>query len=311
MRLLSILCTASFLATSGHCLAESTKDLSPQPVQLHFGWQPGMTADVVATTRMSMKHAGTDTPGDDVAQAATIAYRLHTTIRGKDLQVSFDSFRANGTPVPADATGTLRSVYPSFIVTDAGDFADVDGDGSSPLLDDIRKTDGPEIRAVLPGATPDRMLRVTAAAIWNGLVGAWNHVELRPGEETTKTRSGTSALTGGDVSVATTYRVNGETPCVRSGVARRCVEVTLSTDLAPRPFEGMLQRLTAMARQTDPGFSAEFEGARATMTTVIEPDGMIPHHSLRVTTISMRTTEHGQPSHLDAVRTEESTIDFR
>ncbi|HEX6910460.1 MAG TPA: hypothetical protein VF142_08695 [Longimicrobium sp.] len=208
----------------------AAQDEAADTVQLRFGWQPGMRAEVeMAQVRIR----DTEARRDSVRMASS--YRMQVAGHPEGLAVTYAHVR--WTDVPDDAGPEIRRLFDAMaasgsggrarnIVTRGGEFVRVEGAEETarevtaalePLFAEVDEAGLANLRQMLSGMISPEALSAAAADEWNALVGAWVDADLEVGAVYALESSFQAPVFPGvEIPVSLQFQVEGWTPCTET-----------------------------------------------------------------------------------------------
>lgn len=280
-------------------------------VDLRFGWQPGLAAEVETVHVRTAPGPG----GQDLARVR-VTSRLAVEAVPGGVAVRVRDLRHQGPAAPTPTGIELLAgelAAPDRIIGPAGNLVGVEA----------RETARAEVGEALvalsrvgpvPGAFRDRILdrlepaslRADAATEWDRLVGFWAGASLQPGR-TYVARDLVPVDLLADLPVETEVRMRlvDFVPCAAGEAGARCValELVLASDEAAAA--GMGPFLARLFGETDRPPRLAYE-ERSLL--VAEPEGLLPH---RLSTVRRVTVAFGEGGADRYERSDERTVTFR
>lgn len=208
----------------------AAQEESADTVQLRFGWQPGMRAEVEME---QVRIRDTETGRDSVRMAST--YRLQVAEHPEGLAVTYADMR--WTEVPGDAGPEIRRLFDAMaasssggrarnVVTRGGEFVRVEGAEETarevmaalePLFAEVDEAGLANLRQMLAGMVSPEALSASAADEWNALVGAWVDADLEVGAVYALESSFQAPVFPGvEIPVSLQFQVEGWTQCAET-----------------------------------------------------------------------------------------------
>jgi hypothetical protein len=264
-------------------------------VQLRFGWQPGMRAEVEME---QLRIRTTDGRVDSTRIAST--YRLEVDEHPEGLALTYSDMRYTGLPKSADPqlrrllealAGSSSGGRGRSIVSREGDFVRVEGAEElarevmaalEPLFAEMDGAGLENVRQMLAGMVSPEALDASAADEWNALVGAWIDADLEVGGVYGLESSFQSpAFPGVEIPVTLEFQVEGWTPCVDGAAegAEPCVALVMISLPDPRAVGEAVGGFLAQAgvpREEMEGLFAQL-AVETFITLVAEPATLRPH----------------------------------
>jgi hypothetical protein len=294
LRALSALALAGLLT---HCATSSgaSGSAAGDAVPLRFAWPEGLTVQVVSTSRV--------TQSEQPPEESTLGYQLRLEGKGEERKVITEQTTAatpeEGRPIPT----------PAIVLGPKGELKRIEGIDQivQEMAQEAENQGLPkEQQAQITSLVRDALDQATRSR-WDGLVGKWSGLSLKPGESVERKSQATVPLFGSSAATLEHVTLKERVPCAEGAPEKRCVRLVLESSLDPEGLDQAIEELLKKVKsfmkanmglpdQAIPEMTVMKLRIDSTLEYIAEPETLIPHRQRTVTNsqVVLQETE-GEP----------------
>jgi hypothetical protein len=285
-----------------HCATSSGAGGSPAS-GLRFAWPEGLTLEVSSIS--------TETRDDQPPASLGIDYRLRLEGQGEERKLITDQMRPTG-PEASSVEGVAPSL-PTLVLGPKGELLRMEGIDPivQHLIQDAERQGVPKQQMEhFPRMMRDGLERSTRS-LWEGLIGKWNGLALKPGESIERTSQARVPRFGSSAATREKVSLKERVPCAEGEAEKRCVRLVVESTLDPggleQAMDALLRRLSSashghlgLSDETIPHLRVMKLRVDSTLEFIAEQETLVPH-LLRTVTISQVVLQapEGEPQHFE------------